>query len=129
MIRLINHCVVKSNKNNCSISIHNFIVFQSQCVSSGIQLNNQLVRQCVLLSERFEVVNDLADVGVDEVERVLNGAADVALHHAHDGIVEDTREHADHGVHQPVGQDVAGQADAEATVNYNIKNRSPEWLL
>lgn len=66
-----------------------------------------------LLSVGLEVLDDLGDVGVHKVEGVLDGGADVVLHDVHDDVVEDARERADHRVHQPVGQDVAGQAHAQ----------------
>lgn len=50
----------------------------------------------------------------------MNGVADVDFHNPDDDGVENSEEHVEHGVHQPVNEDVAGETHAETAAEKKI---------
>lgn len=61
----------------------------------------------------FNVPDNFFDTSVDVINFFLNGGTDVDFHDLNDDVIEDPDEHVENRVDQPVGEDVAGEADAE----------------
>lgn len=63
----------------------------------------------------FNVSDNFFHTPVDVINFFLDSGTDVDFHNLNDDGIEDPEEHVQYGVDQPVGEDVAGKADAETT--------------